>query len=121
MLAALAVAVGLIFALGDRTPVAAPRYHADFAHIGGLQSGARVRLLGIEVRRVTGIAFAPRDALRVDFWIQGRHAPHLHENSEIYIATGTNLLGEPTLEIGPPRSEPGPPLAPGADLRNINP
>src|SRR5437016_2839582 len=121
LLATLAVAGALLLVLSGRTLAAVHEYHVLFGHIGGLKTGATVRLSGQQVGQVKAITFAPGGALRVEVWVKRRYRPFVHTNCEFYVGTGPTLLGEPSLEIGPPPGEPGPELSPGATVRGIDP
>jgi phospholipid/cholesterol/gamma-HCH transport system substrate-binding protein len=122
LLAAVAVGVGAIFALSGRSLAAVHEYHVDFTRIGGLKTGAKVLLSGREVGQVKDIRFAQRGLLRVDIWVRRAYRQYVHENSEFYVGMGGSILGEPSLDIGPPRGqEPGRELAAGAVVRGIDP
>ena len=123
LLAAVAVGVGAIFGLSGRSLAAVHEYHVDFSRIGGLKTGAKVLLSGREVGQVKDIRFAQRGLLRVDIWVRGAYRQYVHENSEFYVGMGGSILGEPSLDIGPPRGgvEPGHELADGAIVRGIDP
>ncbi|HJZ85037.1 MAG TPA: MlaD family protein [Polyangia bacterium] len=122
LLALLALAVGLVATLSGRTLAAVHEYHVQFSRIAGLQAGHRVRLSGQDVGQIKAVSFAPGGSLRVDVWVKRGFRRYVHQNSEFYVGMGsTTILGEPSLEIGPPRGEPGPELAPGATVRGIDP
>src|SRR5438093_9091879 len=57
VLVALAVFLGLVYALGARARLFEARYtiHADFTEVGGLVDGATVRMAGVQIGRVTGV------------------------------------------------------------------
>jgi len=121
LLTALTLSVAAVVALSGRTFAAVHEYHVFFSRIGDLKTGALVRLSGQEVGQVKAIAFASDGTLRVDLSVRRAFRQYVHENSEFYIASGATLLDEPSLEIGPPRGAPGPPLVPGAAVRGIDP
>jgi phospholipid/cholesterol/gamma-HCH transport system substrate-binding protein len=122
MLGALAVAAVAVLALSGRPLARVHEYHADFARIAGLKAGAKVRLSGRDVGEVRDVRFAARGLLRVDFWVRRAYRRYLHQNSEVYIGLGGAVLGEPTLEIGPPRgAPPGPELPVDAVVRGLDP
>src|SRR3990170_3128929 len=54
VLVALAVFLGMVYALGARARLFEARYtvHADFGEVGGLTEGATVRLAGVQIARV---------------------------------------------------------------------
>jgi phospholipid/cholesterol/gamma-HCH transport system substrate-binding protein len=123
LLAAIAAAVGVVFGLSGRSLAAVHEYHVDFTRIGGLKTGAKVLLSGREVGQVKDIRFAQRGFLRVDIWVRRSFRPFIHQNSEFYVGMGGSILGEPSLDIGPPRGgvAPGPELLDGAVVRGIDP
>ena len=53
VLVALAVFLGMIYALGARARLFEARYtiHAEFTEVGGLTEGATVRLAGVQIGR----------------------------------------------------------------------
>src|SRR3990172_1956159 len=57
VLVALAVFLGMVYALGARARLFEAPYtvHADFGEVGGLTEGATVRLAGVQIGRVTGV------------------------------------------------------------------
>ena len=121
LLAAIAVAVGAVFGLSGRSLAAVHEYHVDFSRIAGLKTGAKVLLSGREVGQVKDIRFAQKGLLRVDIWVRRAFRPYIHENSEFYVGMGGSILGEPSLDIGPPHGTPGAELADGAIVRGIDP
>jgi phospholipid/cholesterol/gamma-HCH transport system substrate-binding protein len=123
LLAAIAIAVGAVFGLSGRSLAAVHEYHVDFSRIGGLKTGAKVLLSGREVGQVKDIRFAQKGLLRVDLWIRTAYRRYVHENSEFYVGMGGSILGEPSLDIGPPRggAAPGAELPDGAIVRGIDP
>lgn len=123
LLAAIAVAVGAVFGLSGRSLAAVHEYHVDFSRIGALKTGAKVLLSGREVGQVKDIRFGQKGLLRVDIWVRRAFRRYIHDNSEFYVGMGGSILGEASLDIGPPRGglAPGPELADGAVVRGIDP
>ena len=121
LLAVIVVAVGAVFGLSGRSLAAVHEYHVDFTRIGGLKTGAKVLLSGREVGQVKDIRFAQKGLLRVDIWVRRAFRPYLHDNSEFYVGMGGSILGEASLDIGPPHGTPGAELADGAVVRGIDP
>jgi len=123
LLLALAVGVGAVFGLSGRSLAEVHEYHVDFGRIGGLKTGAKVLLSGREVGQVKDIRFASKGLLRVDLWIRREFRRYVYENSEFYVGMGGSILGEPSLDIGPPRGgvAPGRELPDGAIVRGIDP
>jgi ABC-type transporter Mla subunit MlaD len=102
-------------------------FEVELAHAGPLRAGARVRLAGREVGTVRSLSMleapgAARPHLVVSVHIARAYADAVRENSEVFVATAS-ILGEATLEIGPPRggAAPGPPLGAGKRLRGTDP
>src|SRR5437867_10108023 len=102
VLVALAVFLGLVYALGARARLFEARYtiHADFAEVGGLVEGATVRLAGVQIGRVTGVHLPgePGGKVRVDLNIARRYAARIRKNSVARIET-QGLLGDKVVEI----------------------
>jgi phospholipid/cholesterol/gamma-HCH transport system substrate-binding protein len=71
------------------------RYQAVFAEAGGLATGAKVKIAGVEVGKVTAVSLSHGDAL-VDFTV--RSGVTLGNQSTAHIRTGT-LLGERVLTV----------------------
>ena len=89
----------LLYALGDTGTKATPSYqlYAHFSDVGGLSSGADVRMAGVKIGRVTDVRFDPKSyqavvAFTVDKDIQ------LSSDSSAQIAT-SSLLGGASLSI----------------------
>jgi phospholipid/cholesterol/gamma-HCH transport system substrate-binding protein len=121
LLGVLAAAAAGVLGLSGRPLTPVRSYGAEFARIGGLKVGAPVKLFGREVGRVDAIGFLRGGNLRVDFWVRQRYREHVRQNSEVYIGMGGSILGEPSLDIGPPRGTPGPELSPAALVRGVDP
>src|SRR3990170_3372825 len=102
VLVALAVFLGMVYALGARARLFEARYtvHADFGEVGGLTEGATVRLAGVQIGRVTGVHLpgAPGGKVRVDLNIAKRFADRVRRDSIARIET-QGLLGDKIVEI----------------------
>jgi len=102
VLAALAAFLGMVYALGARARLFEARYtiHADFTEVGGLTTGATVRLAGVQIGRVTGVHLpgAPGGKVRVDLTIARRYADRVRGDSTARIDT-QGLLGDKVIEI----------------------
>ena len=102
VLVALAVFLGMVYALGARARLFEARYtvHADFGEVGGLTEGATVRLAGVQIGRVTGVHLpgAPGGKVRVDLTIARRFADRIRRDSVARIET-QGLLGDKIVEI----------------------
>src|SRR5438093_4505145 len=115
VLVALAVFLGLVYALGARARLFEARYtiHADFTEVGGLVDGATVRLAGVQIGRVTGVHLPgePGGKVRVDLTIARRYSDRIRKNSIARIET-QGLLGDKIVEITVGQAT-APPVAPG--------
>ncbi len=69
MIALLIFSAMAVFIGGSRFWEKTDMYHIQFSAIGGLESGAAVRLGGLRVGRVLGIAVAPEDISKIDVTI----------------------------------------------------
>lgn len=111
-----AIALGVlalaIFAIGQERSLFTPmtRLYTSFPDINGLVIGAPVRLAGVDVGRVTEIAFS--DALehpeaRVELSVESRYAARVRLDSRAYIDS-KGLLGDKliNLTVGTPSSPP---------------
>jgi len=102
VLLALAVFLGVIYALGARARLFEARYtiHADFVEVGGLTEGATVRLAGVQIGRVSGVNLpgAPGGKVRVDLDIAKRFEDRIRRDSVARIET-QGLLGDRIVEI----------------------
>ena len=102
VLMALAVFLGMVYALGARARIFEARYtiHADFAEVSGLTEGATVRLAGVQIGRVSGVHLPgqPGGKVRVDLTIARRYADRIRKDSVARIET-QGLLGDKVVEI----------------------
>jgi len=123
VLVALAVFLGLVYALGARARLFEARYtiHADFTEVGGLVEGATVRLAGVQIGRVTGVHLPgePGGKVRVDLTIARRYSDRIRKNSIARIET-QGLLGDKIVEITVGQAT-APPVAPGEVLAARDP
>src|SRR5213594_1768666 len=123
VLVALAVFLGLVYALGARARLFEARYtiHADFTEVGGLVEGATVRLAGVQIGRVTGVHLPgePGGKVRVDLTIARRYSDQIRKNSIARIET-QGLLGDKIVEITVGQAT-APPVAPGEVLAARDP
>jgi phospholipid/cholesterol/gamma-HCH transport system substrate-binding protein len=91
-----------IYALGARARLFESRFriHADFTEVGGLSTGATVRLAGVQIGRVTGVHLpaAPGGKVRVDLTIGHQFADRIRKDSVARIET-QGLLGDRLVEI----------------------
>ena len=119
VLVALAVFLGMVYALGARARLFEARYtlHADFVEVGGLTEGATVRLAGVQIGRVSGVHLpgAPGGKVRVDLNIAKRFGDRIRRDSIARIET-QGLLGDKIVEISvgtaaTPAASPGEVLA----------
>ncbi|PYN40977.1 MAG: hypothetical protein DMD95_20425, partial [Candidatus Rokuibacteriota bacterium] len=123
VLVALAVFLGLVYALGARARLFEARHtiHADFTEVGGLVEGATVRLAGVQIGRVTGVHLPgePGGKVRVDLTIARRYSDRIRKNSIARIET-QGLLGDKIVEITVGQAT-APPVAPGEVLAARDP
>ena len=102
-LAALAVLAVAILTIGQRQQIFVrhTRYQTSFANVTGLQTGAAVRLSGVDVGFVEAIEL-PTDPdqvrIRVRFSVDADYTERIREDSEVSIKT-IGLLGDKYLEI----------------------
>jgi phospholipid/cholesterol/gamma-HCH transport system substrate-binding protein len=102
-LAALAVLAVAILTIGQRQQVFVrhTRYQTSFANVTGLQTGAAVRLSGVDVGFVEAIEL-PTDPhqvrIKVRFSVDADYTERIREDSEVSIKT-IGLLGDKYLEI----------------------
>ncbi len=102
VLVAIAVFLGMIYALGARARLFEPRYsiHAEFTEVAGLTEGATVRLAGVQIGRVAAVHLPahPGGKVRVELNIARRFADRIRRNSLARIET-QGLLGDKIVEI----------------------
>ena len=98
---ALGLAVMLIIAVGGQGGFVWDRYELKtrFGNVQGLKSGAVVRVAGVEVGKVTEVAFDGAEVL-VTLGINEEHQQRITEQSRASIGS-LSLLGEPIIEITP--------------------
>jgi phospholipid/cholesterol/gamma-HCH transport system substrate-binding protein len=102
VLVSLAVFLGIIYMLGARARLFEARetIHAEFTDVGGLQEGATVRLAGVQIGRVSGVALPPEPGgkVRVSMKIARQFLDRIRKDSEARIQT-QGLLGDRIVEI----------------------
>jgi phospholipid/cholesterol/gamma-HCH transport system substrate-binding protein len=102
VLVGLAVFLGMIYALGARARLFEPRFtiSAEFTEVGGLVEGATVRLAGVQIGRVSGVALPsePGGKVRVDMTIARRFGDRVRKDSVARIET-QGLLGDRIIEL----------------------
>ena len=98
---AIALAAILIFALTGAGGFSWERYalKTTFTNIAGLNEGSVVRIAGVPVGSVTGIAFAG-DRVEVTFEISNEMQPRVTTNSTAALGS-VSLLGEAAVDITP--------------------
>ncbi len=102
------VAAGLVVVFGQFRFSSTRDYHATFANASRLKSGNDVRIAGVPVGSVTGVALNPDNTVDVSFNVDKRY--QLYTSTRALIRY-QNLVGDRFLEIA---SGPG-------DLRKIGP
>lgn len=134
VLAALAVLVGFVLALGDFSLTSGIRLYGDFAYTGGLQTGAPVMVSGVRVGRVSdlsllsaasqpapsaGVSSLGRSAapvVRVSLELNDEAAHLLAADSALHVGT-QGLIGESYVEVTPGQ---GASVEPGAAIRGVD-
>ncbi|MBI4240516.1 MAG: MCE family protein [Candidatus Rokubacteria bacterium] len=115
ILVSLAVFLGLVYLLGAQARLFEPKYNlvAEFTEVGGLISGATVRLAGVQIGRVSRVTLpeAPGQKVRVTLTIARRFGDRIRKDSVARIET-QGLLGDKLVEIslgsaGAPALKPG--------------
>lgn len=98
---AIALAVMLIVAVGGQGGFSWNRYalKTKFPNVQGLKSGAVVRVAGVEVGKVTGVAFDGAEVL-VTLEVNEEHQSRITEHSRASIGS-LSLLGEPIIDVTP--------------------
>ena len=118
ILLSLVVFFAIIYLLGARARYFESKYElaAEFTDVGGLIEGATVRLAGVQIGRVTGVALSPQPGgkVRVTMTVARRFQSRIRRNSEARIAT-QGLLGDKIVDITAGSAD-APPLPPGATL-----
>lgn len=102
-LAALALLAVAILTIGQRQQVFVrhTRYQTSFANVTGLQSGAAVRLSGVDVGFVESIELPTdpeQNRITVRFSVDADYTERIREDSEVSIKT-IGLLGDKYLEV----------------------
>lgn len=123
VLTSLVVFVGLIYFLGAEARLFEAKYDlvAEFTEVGGLISGATVRLAGVQIGRVTRVRLPeePAGKVRVTLTIARRFADRIRKDSVARIET-QGLLGDKLVEIS--LGSPGAPaLKPGESIATRDP
>jgi phospholipid/cholesterol/gamma-HCH transport system substrate-binding protein len=98
----LIVAAGfLVFAMVNtgRASVGGYTLHASFDNVGGVSSGADVRISGLKVGSISGIAIDPK-TYQADVAFTVQRDIKLSSDTSAAIATG-GLLGSPFLSLSP--------------------
>ncbi len=99
--AAIALAITLILAVGGQGGFSWERYalKTKFTDIKGLKSGAVVRVAGVDVGKVTGIAFVGAE-VEITLEVNEEHQSRITDQSRASIGS-LSLLGEPIIDISP--------------------
>ncbi|HOC44859.1 MAG TPA: MlaD family protein [Thermoanaerobaculales bacterium] len=102
-LAALALLAVAILTIGQRQQLFArhSRYRTSFANVTGLQTGAAVRLSGVDVGFVDSIELPTdpeQERIQVRFSVKADYTERIREDSEAMIKT-IGLLGDKYLEV----------------------
>ncbi|HYE90559.1 MAG TPA: MlaD family protein [Terriglobales bacterium] len=102
VLVTLGIFLGVIYMLGARARLFEARYeiHAEFSDVGGLQEGATVRLAGVQIGRVGGVALPeqPGGKVRVTLRIAKQFSDRIRQDSKARIVT-QGLLGDRIVEL----------------------
>src|SRR6185295_6386475 len=86
--------------------------HVEMKTPGLLRPGGKIRLAGREIGEVRGMVAMKNHHVDLEAFILSGHAAQVRRNSQLFVNT-PSVLGEAYLEVGPPRGEPGPPVADG--------
>ena len=101
VLAAAAVLIATVFALGGAFSGAATTYHVYFPFAGGLEPGATVRYAGgPKVGRVENLGLDPKDPSRIEITFSVRSGVPVKTDSRVRIMS-LSPLGDNHLEIVP--------------------
>jgi phospholipid/cholesterol/gamma-HCH transport system substrate-binding protein len=99
---AIALAITIIIGVGGQGGLFSwDRYElkTKFRNVGGLKSGAVVRIAGVEVGKVTRVGFEAAEVL-VTFEVKEEHQPRITDKAFAWIGS-LSMLGEPIVEITP--------------------
>ncbi len=129
IIAAVVILVGFVFVLGNFSLKDGFTIYVEYDYSGNLQEGAPVKVAGIKVGKVEGIAFyggkvnpksGRRTQVLVEAWVENdaRHA--IRQDAEYFVNTA-GVLGEQYLEIVPGADYEHDPIAPGTTVQGHNP
>lgn len=90
------VAAGLVVVFGDFRFASSNTYHANFANASRLKSGQDVRIAGIPVGKVQGIALKPDNSVDITFDVNKRYQLYTSTRAVIRYQ---NLVGDRFMEI----------------------
>jgi phospholipid/cholesterol/gamma-HCH transport system substrate-binding protein len=109
--AALVLAIMIVIAVGGQGGLPWNRYtlKTKFPNVQGLKSGAVVRVAGVDVGKVTDVAFVGAD-VQITLQVNEENKVRITDRSRATIGS-LSLLGEPIIEITP--SSEGAPLKDG--------
>ncbi len=116
---AIVLATMLIIAVGGAAGFSWQRYvlRTKFADVGGLKSGAVVRVAGVEVGKVTDVEFSGAE-VEVTLEVKEEMQPRITTDSRASIGA-LSLLGEPIVDITPATT--GTPLKDGEYVQSVPP
>jgi ABC-type transporter Mla subunit MlaD len=117
---ALGAAVAWVLLMSGRTVGRGLSIHVEIKTPGLLRPGGKVRLAGREIGEVRAMTGTKDRHVDLDVFILRDDAIHVRKNSQLFVNT-PSVLGEAFLEVGPPLSDPGPPVAEGDHLRAADP
>jgi phospholipid/cholesterol/gamma-HCH transport system substrate-binding protein len=118
ILVALGILGGFVLVMGGLSFEKTYAIHVDFDNPGGLQTGAPVRIAGVNVGKVDELQFRGgqldpktnrRSMVRAKILVQAKVRDTIHDDAEFYVTT-QGVLGEQFLAI-----EPGSPNRPVLD------
>lgn len=128
ILVALGILAAFILILGGLTFERSYDLYVDFDNPGGVQTGAPVRMAGLQVGKVEEIRFLGgeldpqtnrRAQVRTRLSIKRKYQANIHENADFFVTT-QGLLGEQFLAVDPGTPD-RPTLVDGAIVRGIDP
>ncbi len=129
ILVALGLLGGFIVVMGGLTFEPAYTIYVDFENPGGLQSGAPIRLAGMQVGKVSEVQFRggeidpetkePVPPIRVVAKVEKRYQSAIRANARWYVTTN-GVLGEQFLAVEPGSNE-YPVLWDGANVHGVSP